>query len=173
MSNLQKIAEAKKANIRADAERKVAEIDHDMEELERLTSKYGLSVTPPAETASPAKLQESATSQLANFNGNLLTAPSQSIIARIMAEHEQENASITKRARLAASAYIREKKRPVPLAELDEALTANGIQFELALPRNTLSAVLGQDPNLYSISRDRGWWLKDLGEPPEPMRRRI
>ncbi len=57
MSNLQKIAEAKKANIRADAERKVAEIDHDMEELERLTSKYGLSVTPPAETASPAKLQ--------------------------------------------------------------------------------------------------------------------
>jgi hypothetical protein len=177
MSSLRKIAEAKKANIRADAERKVAEIDHDMEELERLTSKYGLSVTPPTEAekdASPAEPKESAMSQLANINkrnGSLLTTPSHSIIAEVMADLEK--ASITKRARVAAAAYIREKKRPVPLAELDEALVANGIQFESEMPRNTLSAVLGQDPNLYSISRDRGWWLKDLGEPPEVIRRRI
>lgn len=45
MSSLRKMLETRKANIMAEAERKVAEIDRDIEQLERLTAKYGLSVT--------------------------------------------------------------------------------------------------------------------------------
>ncbi len=179
MSSLRKIAEAQKASILAEAERKAAEIDRDMEQLEQLTAKYGLLVTEPdtgGGNAAEVATSESAPTQSRGFvirnpksNGaSLLTARSDDIVTQIMAEvlKDVPDASITKRARVAAAAYIRQKKRPVPLAELDAVLTANGIKFESDTPRNTLSAVLGQDPNLRSLGRDRGWWLPELGDPP-------
>jgi hypothetical protein len=170
------MAEVQKANIRSEADRKIAEIDHDMEELERLTAKYGLSVGEP----SPASTEQTGTQPVRNgivvrrpiprqsLNpGGTLTTNSAILVADALKQVAE--ASVTKRARVAAAAYIREKKRPVPLAELDAVLTANGIKFDSETPRNTLSAVLGQDPTLCSLGRDRGWWLSELGDPPNGL----
>lgn len=44
-------------------------------------------------------------------------------------------------------------------------LAAKGIKFNSERPKNTLSAILGQTPSLYSISRDKGWWLKGVPVP--------
>jgi hypothetical protein len=198
MSSLRKIAEAKKANIRADAERRAAEVDRDMENLEILTAKYGLALVDPSiATAQAIEVVEpdqeeageigvevdisthdtpqapiNGVSLGAHGNGNGVVPPIGGVIMARILQDGLGDASVTKRARAAADAYIRARKRPVPLSELDEALAANGIRFESDNSRSVLSAVLGQVPNFYSISRDRGWWLRDLGEPP-PMRRRL
>jgi hypothetical protein len=196
MSSLRKIAEAKKANIRADAERRAAEVDRDMENLEILTAKYGLALVDPSiATAQAVEVVEpdqeeageigveidigthdtpqapiNGVSLGAHGNGNGVVPPIGGVIMARILQDGLGDASVTKRARAAADAYIRARNRPVPLFELDEALAANGIRFESDSPRSVLSAVLGQDPNLYSISRDQGWWLRDLGLPPVKRR---
>jgi len=177
MSTLQKIAEAKKARILAEAHQKAAEVDRDMENLERLAAKYGLSVTTEDTGETMANIlkdssqkpeaeqrgERVASPPQTNGNGILLTTPSHLILGDMLGE--LGDASVTRRARVAAKAYIRAKNRPVRLAELDQVLTENGIRFESDTPRNTLSAVLGQDPELYSISREQGWWIKGLPQP--------
>lgn len=175
MSSLRKIAELKKARILADAQARAAQVDQDMEKLEQLAEKYGLTVSEPTESASTELLplahedDEAAPVQPAmNGNGSTI-APIFSVVSEAL--QGATDASMTKRARIAAEAYIRARKRPVPLAELDRALSAHGIQFESDMPRNTLSAILGQADNLYSISRDQGWWIKDLPLP--EIRRRL
>ncbi|MGH6789484.1 MAG: hypothetical protein ACRECC_07340 [Pseudolabrys sp.] len=144
MSTLKKMLASKKAAILADAEKRAAEVDRDMAELERLTSKYGLQIVePPPANGRVTEVLESV--------ANALTAITE--------------ASLSARAKTAAEAYIRVQKRPVPLAELAEVLERNGIKFPGQTPRNTLSAVLGQSTALYSISRSQGWWLKGVPIP--------
>lgn len=165
MSTLRKMAEARKAAILGNAERQAAEVDREMEELERLASKYGLSVTAPAVPAGKPI-------------GTIGLQPGMNALEAILvAVHDSllafQDASITKRARVAATAYIRAKNKPVLLAELCDALEQNGVKFQGETPRSTLSAILGQDPGLYSISRSKGWWLKGVPVPEEPARTKI
>ena len=157
MSTLRKMAEAKKARIMAEAEREAAQVDRDMEQLEQLAAKYGLSVTEPA----PETMQAAEPPPEADTEGvrtGLLRrrfpprATNGATADAILEEALKDvaDASVTKRARVAAVAYIRAKKRPVPLAELDEVLVAKEIRFEVGNSReSTLSAVLGQDPALH------------------------
>jgi hypothetical protein len=183
MSTLRKMLEAKKANILEEAQRKAAEIDHDMEELERLTGKYGLSISQPAvENAVAPTVDVDVVVTDEAGRAHILEAKNRQgaetitfLIGSITdALRSVEDASLTRRARVAAKAYIRAKNKPIPLAELDEVLIESGIKFESDTPRNTLSAVLGQDPELYSVSRDQGWWLKGTPIPePEIKRRRL
>jgi hypothetical protein len=190
------MAENKKARILADAQKAASEVDRDIEELERLSAKYGLAVSDPtvgAEAAKELSIAETA------VTGNASAAPRErtSIISRLMDLNEPKtnghgtltapaevlaedifrdalkdvaSASMTKRARIAAEAYIRAKNRPIPFAELYDVLTEQGIVFNSNTPRNTLNAVLGQHSNLCSLSRDQGWWIKDT---PVPIKRRI
>ncbi len=73
MSTLRKMAEAKKARIMAEAEREAAQVDRDMEQLEQLAAKYGLSVTEPApetmQAAEPPPEAVPKASALACFDG--------------------------------------------------------------------------------------------------------
>jgi hypothetical protein len=178
MSNLRKALEAKKADILSEAQQRAAEIDNDIEQLERLTAKYGLSVIEPSTSHDTGVESEQRTEQtdhpmrrnvaaaLADLNGNGTAHPVEHVVHTFdEALKAMYNASVTKRARVAAEAYIREKNRPVPLGELYKVLADNGIEFQSDTPRNTLSAVLGQTDNLYSISRGQGWWIKDLPLP--------
>lgn len=162
MSSLRKMAEAKKAAILADAQKRAAEIDREMAELERLTAKYGLSVTEPPQAESPKTVPAA----------QAITAVMQGV-GEVLAA--MVNASVTAKAKAVSEAYIRAKNEPVTLGELHEMLERNDIKFAGDTPRNTLSAILGQTPTLYSISRDKGWWLKGvpLPEPPLMIRRRI
>lgn len=175
MSTLRKIAEAKKERIRAAADRQIAEIDSDLEKLEALAAKYGLSVVEPVPThenmpEAPEATEPSVPSPPPVGNGNGLHITEAEALAQIASALAvlSSDASISKRARTATKAYIRAKNRPVPLAELDQALTASGVQFELNSPRSVLSAVLGQDRELRSISRSLGWWFS---EEPLPITR--
>jgi len=160
MSSLRKMAEIKKAAILAEAERKAAEIDREMAELERLTAKYGLSVTEPPMPAAQEAEKVAKTISL----GEAIKSVSETISALA-------NASITARAKAASEAYIRQKNQPATLGELHQMLERNGIKFAGDTPRNTLSAILGQTDSLYSISREKGWWLKGVPVPAPPLRR--
>jgi hypothetical protein len=153
MSSLRKMAEARKAAIRKKAEAEAAEIDRELAELERISAKYGLSVTEPPQ---PAKAEP--VDKPANALASLITTVGETLTV-------MSNASLTAKARAAAEAYIRSKNQPVTLGELHDMLERNGVKFVGESPRNTLSAILGQTPSLYSISRDKGWWLKDVPVP--------
>lgn len=171
MSTLRKIAEAKKQNIRSAAEQQIAEVDKELDTLERLAAKYGLAVVdvPAAEaepsTPSPDAIALAAAPATANGNLHMTEADALTHIASAVAVLGA-GASITKRARAGAKAYIRAKQRPAMLAELDRVLTSCGIRFESESPRSVLSAILGQDDELLSLGRDSGWWLRELGDPP-------
>lgn len=160
MSSLRKMLEAKKEKILADAQERAAEIDRDMEQLERLTAKYNLSV------AEPASNQEQSGRTMNLVDGIIAAQELYETIQKAVLHIN--NASITKRARVAAEAYIRAKNKPVPLNELFEVLKQNGIVFQSENPKNTLSAVLGQGQNLYSVSRDTGWWISGVELPKDP-----
>ncbi|MBI3702537.1 MAG: hypothetical protein HY244_01485 [Rhizobiales bacterium] len=152
MSTLRKMLEDKKAAILADAQRRAAEVDADMDQLEKLTAKYGLEISTGA-------------------NGTPVGAAVSDIVAKTLAD--LGNASPSAKVKAGAEAYIRSKNRPVPLGELFEMLDQHGLKFKGDTPRNTLSAILGQNENLYSISRERGWWLKDVEVPHRPVIRRV
>jgi hypothetical protein len=139
--------ENKKAAILADAQKRAAEVDKDMEELERLTGKYGLQVMQP------------------NTNGADAVTTVLDGVAKTLAD--VANASVSVKAKAVAEAFIRQQGRPMQLGTLHEMLEHNGIRFFGPTPRNTLSAVLGQAPALYSISRSEGWWLSDVPVPPK------
>lgn len=62
----------------------------------------------------------------------------------------------------AAARLIRERQRPIPLGDLCDALTADGIVIGGNDPKANLSAKLGQSDDLISL-RGHGWWIK--GEP--------
>lgn len=62
----------------------------------------------------------------------------------------------------AAAKLIRERQQPIPLGDLCDALTANGIVIGGNDPKANLSAKLGQSDDLISLRR-HGWWIK--GEP--------
>jgi hypothetical protein len=138
------LAERKKAQIRARAEREIAEVDHDMKDLARLTAKYGLGVV--------ERPQEEDTSPEAPTAANGADSTPQ--------------ISITKASINEAEAMIRERREPVPLAMIFARLTDKKIVFNSKDPRSTLSAVLGQSGKLESIP-GRGWWLKGAPVPPE------
>lgn len=176
MSSLRKIAEAKKERIRAAADRQIAEIDSDLENLEQLAAKYGLSVVEaapvnenePEPTAAELEPEAAPPQSAANgSNGLHMTEDNAlALIANALAALDR-NASVSRRARAAAKAYIRAKNRSVPLAQLGDALTASGVQFG---SRGVLSAMLGQDPELRSISRSQGWWFANEPQPSIPRR---
>ena len=154
MSDFRKLAEAKKAEIRREAEQREAQVDADLKKLEELAAKYGLAVTAP-EAAQGSPVQPDWLGALVD-NKNRLEA---------LVALNTNNASTSARAKQMAEAYIRSKKRPVLLGELHTWLESQGVKFDGDTPRSTLSAVLGQAPNLYSISRSKGWWLKGVPEP--------
>lgn len=143
MSTVRKMLEAKKAKLLEEAQKRAAEIDHDMAELERLTEKYGLDVKGEQAAAESAM----------------------GMLDRALRRQPESPISTTAQSRAEAEAYIRQKGRPVPLNEIYEMLEAKGIKFQSDNARNTLSAVLGQSENLYSISREKGWWIKGVPEP--------
>jgi hypothetical protein len=62
-------------------------------------------------------------------------------------------------ARAAAEAVIRELNRPVPLAELYEAIEARGVPLGGKFPSRQLSSILSQARTL--ISTEHGWWIAD------------
>jgi hypothetical protein len=153
MSTLRKMLEGKKADILADAERRAAEVDADIEKLEQLTAKYGLEIA------------------ASGVNGRAATSTISDVVAKTLAN--LGTASVSAKAKAGAEAYIRAKNHPTPLGEIHEVLERNGVKFEGDTPRNTLSAILGQHPPIYSISRDQGWWLKDVPVPSGGIRRRV
>ena len=150
MTDFQKLVQSRKAAILSAAEKQASEAERDLRELERLANKYGLKIV-------DAGTQETKRAQtlLDTFNETLIRLA---------------DASVSAKAKAVSEAYIREQNRPVPLGELFEMLESHGIKFASDTPRNTLSAILGQAPALYSISRDKGWWLKGV---PEPINRRL
>ena len=135
-----------------------------MQELDRLTAKYGLAVTDTA-----PKATEPAAPKAHNVaNGTQGIAALLETVHATLAKFAE--ASTTTRARAGAEAYIRAKGRPALLDELYEALKAGGVEFMSERPKNTLSAILGQTDTLESLGRERGWWLKGQ---PEPIMRRF
>ena len=169
MSTVRKMLEAKKANILSEAEKAAAEVDRDMVELERLAEKYGIEITDDdyaPEVQMPAVGVVPAKPAAPGF-------PWGTAGIAVVQDTSAALASTTSRARVEAEKYIRLVNRPVPLSELYDAVAAKGVKFESANPRNTLSAVLGQGEKLYSISRDKGWWVRDLPEPNALVARRI
>lgn len=151
MSSIRQVLEARKAAIKREADEAMSKIDKEMAELERLADKYGLTVTTP---------------QPKGKDGNKPVPARGEIVAELHRTLDSlKGQSTSYRAREGAKAYIKAKGRPATLSELADVLAAHGVQYVSPNPRNTLSAVLGQDDELYSISRERGWWLKNEAEP--------
>jgi hypothetical protein len=141
MADPRQILEAKKAAILAAADKQVSEIDADIQALERLADKYGLDVV--ARTGDTLVMLEAKDASAATsipISGSLYT-----------------------RAKQGGELIIRAAGKPVPLADIHEELVKRGVIIGGKTPKNTLSAYLGQNPNL--ISTSRGWWLKDVPLP--------
>lgn len=148
-----KILEARKAAaLRAQraAEREAAEIDRDLQELERITKKYGISVV--SHSTAPVEVSEF-----------LSVKPSSNAVRMTITPASYP--SMTMRSRLESAAVIKELRRPVPLSELYERIVARGVKLGGQKPAWVLSAVLGRTEGFVTI-KDRGWWLKELGDPP-------
>jgi hypothetical protein len=160
MSDFQKMAEAKKAAILSEAHKRVAEVDYEMAELERLTAKYGLTVVERAQV----EIQSNGDNSELDLRAGVAIEEeaAQSVHTVLSATTDSSKA---RRARLAAETYLRTKNKPASLAELSEVLSRNGIRFESGASRDSLSTILGLSPNLYSISQGQGWWLKELSIP--------
>lgn len=151
MSSIRQVLEARKAAIKKEADDQVSQIDKDIADLERLADKYGMTVNPI---------------QPKGKDGNKPVPNKGVIFAELHRTLESlAGQSTSYRARAGAKAYIKAKGRPVTLSELADVLANHGVRYVSPNPRNTLSAVLGQDDELYSISRERGWWLKSQAEP--------
>lgn len=72
--------------------------------------------------------------------------------------------TVTARAKAESVKVIRQLHRPVPLGELYQRISKNGVTIGGKNPTWALSSYLGKVPDLESTPR--GWWLK--GEPPPP-----
>jgi hypothetical protein len=137
MPDPRKLLAAKKAAILEQAQRQAAEIDHDLQELERLSSKYGLEFAQseakpdPSKEAAPKRAVRNADSPY--YRGKM--------IAETLAE---------------------ETGRPVPMASIWAAMLAAGVKIpgEPVRGRAKFSAYLGGRSRLKYI-KDAGWWFKD------------
>lgn len=139
MSDAKKLLQA----IKAEHLQKAQEAERDLQDLERITSKYGLEVSQQAPTAK-AKAAKAADA----------TA--------------QE--SVAARARRESEAAIRARGFPIPLTPLFDEITKRGVKIGGKTPRSTLSAYLGQGKNLQSTPQ--GWWLKGQPIP-KPARKSL
>jgi len=141
-----------------EAARAVAEMEADMAEMARIASKYGLSGSQATASAkAPAKAEQPRPGLLVKrkpVNGAALGNPN----------------SMTARSRIESAKVIRELGRPVPTGELHAKIAARGVKIGGKNPSWALSATLGRTPGFESVP-DRGWWLRELGTPPEPVRR--
>jgi hypothetical protein len=149
MPNPRKLAEQKKAQIRAKAEREIAEVDRDMEALEQIAAKYGFEIVEKPAPGTPWSEMGMAE-------------------ALDLALQAALPGSITKNSIAEAESMIRERNRPVPLSEVFERLAAKNMIFNSKEPKSTLSAVLSQSGKLESI-RGVGWWLKGVPLPPDAL----
>jgi hypothetical protein len=127
------LVKAEKAVVEANNE--AAEMDEDIEDLVRLKAiadKYGIELVE----------RERADDQ----EGNVEPQP-----------NALQNASMYVRAKVEGEAIIRAAGKPLPLSVIYDALIHRGIVLGGKTPKNTLSAYLGQNPNLRSTPH--GWWL--------------
>ncbi|ULK95644.1 hypothetical protein ACSHT2_25560 [Bradyrhizobium sp. PUT101] len=150
MADPRKVLAERKAQILEQAQRQAAEIDKDLEQLERLTAKYNLQVVEA--TTSPAVAAPAA------------TAPQRQALP--WERPIDPSVSITKASISIAEGMIQSAGRPVPLGTIFNELDKKGITFKSKEPRSTLSAVLGQSGRLVSI-KGVGWWIKDKPLPAE------
>ena len=150
MSDLEKLGQAAKAAILREAEARAAEVDRDFKIMGDLAAKYGLAIVP---ANNPSSTDDASMSEL------------YAKLVRLKHAGPVPASSMSARAKELAEEYIRQQNRPVLLSELHQWLETQGVKFDGDTPRNTLSAVLGQAPTLYSISRSKGWWIKGLPEP--------
>jgi hypothetical protein len=148
MTDVVKILAARKAaalRAQEEAAREAAEIDRDLQELARITEKYGLA--------------ESVERDSTGSNSPAKAAPTEPSVT-------DSYTSMTMRARSAASLIIRDMNRPVPLGQLYDRLVQRGVILNGKNPTWVLSALLGRSG--FKSIPGRGWWLPELGDPPTP-----
>lgn len=126
------------------------EVERDIQDLERLASKYGLAVV---ETAMPTNSDKTPA------NGK-------------RRPNEPDPNSLTRRCQAGAEAIIRERGYPVPLSEILSELWKRNVRVTGQHPSRTLSGFLSHSTNVYSILQV-GWWVRGLPLPDELVRRGI
>jgi hypothetical protein len=122
------------------SQQRTAEIAADMEALKKLkeiTAKYGLTIV----SGDPVK-----------------NSAAQPPVAHLPIYKLPHHGSVYTRAKAAGEAVIRAAGKPMQLSDVFDELVKHGIEIGGKTPKNTLSAYLGQNPNL--VSTPRGWWLK-------------
>jgi hypothetical protein len=135
MADPLEVLRQKKALLRQkaeDAARQAQEVDHDLQELERILSKHGLAL---------AAVESAAQSQQRRPN-------------------EPDPTSLTRRARAAAAAVIRAAGQPVPLGELYAKVIERGVTFGGGSPKKAFCGYISHSGTLISIE-GRGWWFAD------------
>lgn len=153
MVDPRKLLEATKAEVLDTAQRQMeaaqqraAEIDRDLSDIDRLTQvaqKYGLRLEEAnTAAATPEPPAKKPLHGAARGNPNSATA----------------------RSKAEAEKLIRLLGRPIPLAEMYEHVTKQGIKIGGKNPRWILSAYLTEHPGL--VATKRGWWIKGVPMPP-------
>lgn len=132
------------------SQQRTAEIAADMEALKKLkdiTAKYGLAIV----SADPIERADRAAARVPL---PILKLP--------------HHGSVYTRTKVAGEAVIRTAGKPMQLSAVYDELVRQGVEIGGKTPKNTLSAYLGQNPNL--VSTPRGWWLKGAALPTQgPM----
>jgi hypothetical protein len=140
MPDPRKLLAAKKAEILEKAAKQAAEIDHDLQEMQRLADKYGLEFADkPSEPAWTSALPPAPTAE--RESRKVRNAKSPYYRGKVIAEQMAEAA-----------------RGPVGMLEIWNRMLQEGVVIPGKHPKSKFSAYLGARSRLAYI-KDRGWWF--------------
>jgi hypothetical protein len=144
MPDPRKVLTAKKASILQQAAKEAAEIDRDLQEMQRLTEKYGFSFT--EEVTATAQPQTSASTPTPGAR-KVRDANSPYHRGKVIAEQMAEAA-----------------RGPVGMNEIWNRMIQQGVAIPGKNGKSKFSAYLGARSRL-KYMKDRGWWFTDVPIP--------
>jgi hypothetical protein len=147
MVDPRKLLQARKAFILEKATKEAAEIDRDLQEMQRLSEKYGIEF---------AERGESAGAVLSSADG-LSSSPEPGKKIR-------DANSPYHRAKVIAEQTVEAQRGPVQMNTIWDRVVEAGIVIPGKNPKSKFSAYLGQRSRLGYV-RDRGWWFAGVALP--------